>query len=165
MLIPPGRYRAQSRKAELGETSTNKEQVGVEFEITDGDLKGTRLVWYGYFTENTTVRTIESLRIAGWRGEDITELGDLARADAPTVELVVEHEVYEGKTTSKVRWVNRAGGLSMKTQLTPDKKAAFAARLRGSIAAVDQDLKQSGQLPPSGSGQPPAAKPAGDVPF
>lgn len=158
-MIPAGRYQAVPTKADLGETSTGKEQVGVEFEIvTAGEYIGHRVVWYGYFTDRTTERTLESLRICGWFGDDITNLTGIGEG-SHVVELVIEHETYNGRVTAKVQWVNRAGGLAMKTQLSPDKKAAFAARLRGSIAAVDQTMKQNGFAPAAQQ-----AVPAGDIP-
>ena len=166
-MIPAGRYQAVPTKAELGETSTGKEQVGVEFEITTaGEHTGHRVVWFGFFTEKTTERTIESLRVCGWTGTDITDLTSVGQA-SPVVELVIDHEEYNGKVTAKVQWVNRAGGLQMKTQLAPAKKAVFAQRMRGAIAAVDHGLKQGGFSPPqprSSHGEPP---PHGDddIPF
>lgn len=167
-MIPAGTYSAIAVKAELGETSTGKEQVGVEFEITTaGEHTGNRITWYGFFTEKTEKRTLESLRICGWVGNDITNLSTVGIA-APVVEIVVEHDTYNGKTSAKVAWVNRGGGLSMKNQLSPEKKRAFAARLRGPLAAIDQELKASGLSTPPAANRsgPPAGHPASeDIPF
>jgi hypothetical protein len=96
------------------------------------------------------------MRTAGWQGDDVTDLSSLSRPDVPEVELVIAHEEWEGKTREKVKWVNAAGGIALKA-LDQGKKQALAARIRATVAAVDQDLKSSG----NGGGP----KPAGDVPF
>jgi hypothetical protein len=149
-----GRFRAKAKTWDFGESEKGTEQIAVDFEIVDGDERGRRITWYGYFTEKTEERTIESLRICGWVGDDISGIVDLPNE----VELVIEPETYEGKTRSRVKWVNRAGGLALKTRLDEGRKASLAERLRGRIAAVDQKLAASA---PAGAG----AEPKGDVPF
>jgi hypothetical protein len=128
-------------------------------QITEGDEKGRTLTWYGYFTDKTVERTLESMRFMGWTGEDPTNPTNL---DANEVEIVVEPEDYtndkgETKTRSRVRWINRAGGLALKTRLDDAKKASLAERIRGHVAKVDQKLQAEG----AGAD----GKPKGDVPF
>lgn len=158
-MHPEGKFRAKSRKAEMGESSNKNEQVGIEFEIVDGETKGQRLPYYGSFTEAAMAITIKAMRTAGWKGDDVTELSSLSREDVPIVELVVEHEEWDGKTRAKVKWVNSAGGVSMKNPLSQEKKSSLAARMRAAVASVDQDLRSSGAAQTNG------AKPAGDIPF
>lgn len=141
MAIQDGTYRARAVGAALGETKGGKEQVAVEFELLTDDLTpGQRITWFGYFTEKTTARTIESLRICGWTGSDLTDLEGIG---ANEVELVVENEEWEGKTRAKVQWVNKAGGgLSLAAPLSADKAKAFAARMKGAVLAFDQAAGQ-----------------------
>jgi hypothetical protein len=127
-------YAARATLWDLGETSTGKEQVAVEFIIMTPDADLRRVTWFGYFTDDTIDRTIESLRIMGWTGNDLSDLQGL---DANEVELVVEDETYEGKTRAKVRWVNRPGGLALKAPLSVDRKKAFAASMRDRIKTFD----------------------------
>lgn len=163
-MIPEGKYRAKARSAEIGEAKTGTVQVQVDFEFTGGALAGQHINWFGFFTEKTLERTLESMRHAGWQGEDPDNLSSLARADVPEVELVIEHEdglpdeqTGEVKQRARVKWVNPAR-VAMKA-LDPAKKAAFGQSLRASLAAVDQRLGRPAAAPPA------APKPAGDIPF
>lgn len=129
------KVKARAVQWEIGITSTGHEQVGVMFEVVDGERSGQRFAWYGHFTEKATDRTLDSLRHCGWVGNDITDLQGL---DANEVQIVLEEDTYEGKTRMKVAWVNRAGAAIMKTQLDPNAARAFAARLKGIATAHRQ---------------------------
>jgi hypothetical protein len=134
MNIENGTYRARAVFGQLGETSTGKEQVAVEFELLD--LEGQpRITWFGYFTEKTEQRTIEALRRCGWMGLDLTDLRGL---DSNEVSIVVEAEEYNGTWTPRVKWVNAPGGMALKAPLMGAKASAFAARMKAKIAAFDQ---------------------------
>jgi hypothetical protein len=129
-----GIFRGKARSWGLGESKSGKEQVGVEFEILTPDAEFKTLTWYGYFTEKTLDRTIESLRIMGWTGNDLEQLSGL---DTNEVDLVVDEEEYEGKLHTKVQWVNRVGGLQIKAPLSPEKTRSFAAAMKDRIKAID----------------------------
>jgi hypothetical protein len=155
-MLPEGRYRAKAIKGEIGE-GKSAEQIGIEFVLTEaGEFKGSHRTYYGSFSEAALEITIKAMRTAGWRGDDVADLSSLSRADTPEVELVVAHEEWEGKTREKIKWVNSAGGVALKA-LDQGKKQELAARIRKTVAAVDQDLKSSGK-----NGGP---APAGDIPF
>lgn len=140
-MIAPGTYIARAVSAELGETKAGNPQIAVEFDTgTDG-----RITWFGYFTEKAQERTLQALRYCGWCGIDLTDLSGIDRND---VELVVEHESYEGKTRAKVQWVNKLGGIGLKSKMSPDKAAAFAARMKGAILAFDQKSPIDKSNPP-----------------
>lgn len=167
-----GTWKAKAKAGALGMTSTNKEQVAVEFEVTEGPNIGKRMTWFGFFTDNTTERTFESLRAAGWKGQDLSDLSDLSAADVPEVSLVLENDTYEGKTSVKIRWVNRLGGIPLKSQLDPNAAKAFAARMRGQVIAFDA---KAGQPKPAAQRSqskgdprpdaPPLAPPGDEIPF
>lgn len=139
-----GTHRARATEWQLGISSTGKEQIGVMFELVGGPHDGKHITWFGYFTDNTVDRTLESLRHCGWDSDNLAELDGLA---ANEVELVVEDEEYEGKVRSKVKWVNRVSRLQMKEQMSPAQVQAFAARLRGKTVASKQ--KYGAQPAPS----------------
>lgn len=146
-------YLAKAKSWQLGESSTGKERVEVVFEITTPDADLRTITWYGYFsTEKLAARTVESLRICGWEGDDLTEMEGLNKND---VELVVADEEYEGKTYAKVQWVNRPGGMSMSAPLTGDRAKSFAASMRDRIRAMDA---AKGKKAPK-----PAAAPSGNA--
>lgn len=138
MSIENGTYEATPLPtAALGEAKTGTVCVGVEFEFTGSDGQNHRLPWYGYFTEKTEERTIESLRFCGWTGNDLADLSEIGQRDVK-VSIVVENEEYEGKTRPKVQWVNRSGGLNLSNPLDETKRKAFAARMKGKILEFDQ---------------------------
>lgn len=149
MDLANGRYRARAKEWGLGESSTGKEQVAVAFEFTDSEYIGQGLTWYGYFTESALDITVRALRTMGWSGTDLLELSGL---DTNEVELVVENEEYNGRTSAKVQFVNPIGGLALKTPMTPEKQKSFAAQMRERIAALD-----------AFEGRKPAAKPKSTV--
>lgn len=136
-MLAAGTYRARPVRAALGVTGTGKEQIGVLFDLVDPP--GERITWYGYFTEGTFDRTIESLRAIGWSGTDLAEFqGDIVpQGFDREVELVVKQEEYNGKVSAKVAFINSGGGLAMKDVLAPDAARVFAAQMKGRIAALD----------------------------
>lgn len=167
-MLEAGRYKARGVEAMLGYTSTGKEQIGVLLETAEGN----RITWYGYFTDQTTERTFESLRALGWEGDD---LSDLRGIDRNEVEIVVEHEPdNHGEIRARVRWINRSGGLAMKESMPQDAARAFAARMKGAAIASRQRSSASAPTAPrNGRSAPPqrrAPAPAGefgddDIPF
>lgn len=143
-----GTYKARTLSGGLGYTSKGTEQVGIDFQITEGPHEGQHITWYGFFTDKTADRTIESLRICGWEGDDLCDLTGIEKNE---VELVIEAEDYtdsrtgEIKTGSRVRWVNRIGGsgFSMRDAMDATQAREFAARMRGRVVA----LRGNGQAP------------------
>ncbi len=153
-MIPKGTYRARAESWDLGFTSSGKEQVGVVCHLID---IGQRIAWYGYFTEKSTPYTIAALRAFGFRG---TDLSDLTGLDAE-VELVIDHETYEGKTRAKIKFVNTpGGGAILKAPMDDPSKRAFAARMKGAFVAHDKTA-------PAPAPKPVPYQPAdnGDIPF
>lgn len=148
-MIEPGFYKAKAVTWALGKASTGKEQVAVEFALYDADgVEGPHLTWFGYFTDNTFESTLKALRTCGWKGADLSDLQGL---DANEVQLVIEHEVYDGKTRARVRWVNalNAGGLALKEQMDGAEAKVFAAKMRSHIAAFDQSTAVRPSVPSS----------------
>jgi hypothetical protein len=162
----PGIYRARAKEWELGEASTGTEQIGVLFALTDPEANGDTITWFGSFTEKAAPYTLQSLRNCGWEGDNLESLDGL---DANEVELVVEEQEYNGKVSLRVKYINRvgSGSLSLKSPMSPEKKRAFAARMRGQIAALDQ--KNGTKKPTSRTGplspEPPPIAESGDIPF
>lgn len=153
MELANGVYKAKAVGGAMGFTSNGNEQIGVQFRLLGEGLEGRYITWRGYFTDKAIDRTIESLRICGWQGN---ELEDLAGIDTNEVELVVENEEYNGVTTPKVRWVNRSGGLAMSAPMQPEQLRSFSAKMKGAILAYD---KRAGTpLPPHNRKAPAAVR-------
>ena len=138
-LIPEGTWRGRGVEAELGYTTKDStEQVGVAVVFSpdqDQDVDGRSLTWYGQFSEKTEPFTLKTLRVFGWNTND---LADLSGIDTNEVDVVVVHEEdLEGQTRARIRFINPlgSGGVAMKSKMTDDQKAAFAARMRGRVLA------------------------------
>lgn len=155
-------YRARAAVWGLGESGTGKEQVAVEFKVLTEGAAEQSLTWYGYFTDGAIEKTIESLRNCGWQGDDLSQLDGLG---ANEVDIVVEDETYEGKTTARVQWVNKVGALAIKTPLTPDRAKSFAAAMKDRIRAVE--LAGGKRTTPKPASAPTGQKPLSesDIPF
>jgi hypothetical protein len=135
-----GTYVARATDWDLGTTDNGKDYIGVFFKIEEGEFLGETITWYGYFTEKTEQRTIESLRYCGWEGHDFTKLEGLSRNP---VKIVIDEEEYEGKKRLKVQWVNRLGSMAIKNTMDDKKRAAFSARMKGAAMAISKDLAKS----------------------
>lgn len=131
-MIAAGKHRARAVKGELTESGQKKTPcIAVEFQLVD---EGSFIWAYLYLTEKTQKRSLESLKHCGFKGLDLA--GDLMAQGlgSQEVELVVEHEEYEGKTRARVQWVNSLDG-GPGSSMEDDKKAAVAARMRGLLMA------------------------------
>lgn len=140
-MIEAGRYRAVAVSVEAEDGTEvwaqfgrskiqGTEQVVVNFEILDGASVGSRIAWFGYFSDKTVDRTLEALRICGWKGNDLATA--IKGPIDNEVSLVIEHETDpQGQVRPRVRWVNRPGGGGLKIDtMAPKDMATFAARLR-----------------------------------
>lgn len=141
MTIAPGTYKAMPRDAVMGKTSKGAEQLGIAFEILDGDEKGKTITAYLYFSEKSVDRTLESLEHCGWDGES---LRDLRTALTREVSIVVELDTYEGKTSAKVRWINSGAGAAVKEKLEPAAIVSLEQRLKGKMLARKQERQARG---------------------
>ena len=118
-------------------SSKQSEYVRVGFVIAEGPATGERINADLYFTPKTEQRSLEALRYCGWDGDDPTELSNIT---ANCVELDIKGEEYEGKTNPRVQWINQIRGVTVKNQMDSQAKKAFAARMRGTVMAVDKSL-------------------------
>ncbi len=140
-MIAAGRYQARAIEAALGESGNHNPQVAVHFKLEGVDET---ITWYGSFSENLgsgkktpLERTIESLRLCGWVGDDLSNLQGVTDND---VSLTIEHDSYDGNVRAKVKWINPPGGLALKAPLSADRAKAFAASMRGKVIAASKDI-------------------------
>lgn len=173
MIEKAGKYRAKACEVMLGKSSGKGTPfVGVMFEVTQGDLTGTRVKWEGWLTDKTAERVFESLQHCGWHGDDLSQFagGNLHGLDTNEVELVVEMEEYNGddpkhagKSFPKVQWVNKVGSGPKFSGESMDvaQAAAFGQKFRGLAAAV---RAKSGQ-PSNATPAPVQSSLTDDIPF
>jgi len=150
-----GKYRAKPISAGLGFTkggdqSPPKECVAVRFEVTEGELTGEQITWYGYFTDAAQQYTMANLRTCGWTGDDLYDLSSIDGTG--DVSIVLVDDDFNGKVTLKVKYINAPGGGAMLNAPMDDaQRKAFAAKMRGAAVASRQGAPK------------PAAKPAPKV--
>jgi hypothetical protein len=118
--------------------------VAVRFAILDDGYEEEEITWFGSFSKNRGKgtktpfeRTVESLRICGWRGDDLSDLTGITENE---VSLVIEHDEYNGKVSAKVKWVNASCGLALKAPMTPESAKAFAAKMKGEVIAASRSI-------------------------
>ncbi len=162
--FPKGTYRARAvADSHVLGRSKNKgtEQSTVEFELLAEGFVGQRISWVGYHTDKSWERTAESLRHAGWTGDDLSET-PLPGLGSTEVDLVIDDEEYDGKTYSRVQFVNKPGALVIGTPMNPDEARGFAAKMRQRIAA---QRAQSGKPAQGSAAAQPTAQDTSDIPF
>jgi hypothetical protein len=144
MTLVAGSYLARGVSGGLGFTRGGKEQVAVELQILDEAFAGETITWFGYFTEGTQERTLETLRTLGWKTDDLDNLDGIADND---VRVVLAEEEYDGKTSLKVKWINKLGGLALKTPMSEEQAKAFARQMKGTVLATAPAGKQASAKP------------------
>lgn len=134
--------RAAGTPITFGTSENGNTQIAVEFEIIlDEAYAGETITWVGHFTDKTAERTVESLQIAGWQGDDLSELADVPASQVlqAEVSLTIEGEAdLDGNMRPKVRWVNRPGGgkFKFKHELAGNDLKAFAAQMKATVKSV-----------------------------
>jgi hypothetical protein len=170
-------YRAHATATPIsfGEVeSTGNLQISVEFDIVDERYPGERLTWSGTLGGGALERCLEALMIAGWQGEDVSELEGVPASSVLTedVSLACEPDTFDGKTTLKVQWVNRLGGrFAFKKPVQGSALKALGAQIRATAKSVRAQVgaprKPNGGGGSGGQSQPHPNAPGqrDDIPF
>jgi hypothetical protein len=158
-----GAHRARCTGGVLTETKNeHREHVFLKFARSDDPSDA--IGWQGWFGDNIdkggkslTERTVDVLRVCGWKGDDLT---DLAGVTANEVEIVVVEDDYKGSVSLKVRYVQEVGtAAKFMPEAMPSQQAkSFAERMKSRI---------HGERGTSGKKQPgePSKNDDGDLPF
>jgi hypothetical protein len=167
------RYRARATAWDLGEASTGAPQVAIEFEVVEGDQKGERITKYCFLTDAAAEYTLAALRTCGWTGNDLAD--GLPGLDKNVVEIVCapedglpDKETGEVKQFLRVQFINKAGGIAMKTRLNDEQKRTLAAKMKAKLAALDAKEKREGNGAAPHAAGPIGPNPPGvtdDIPF
>jgi len=136
-MIPEGKYRARGCEGALAETSSGNTQVAIDLEITEeGEHEGQHRTWYGSFSEKAMERTLKSLRLLGWEGDDLSNLTGIDRNDVWVT--IVHEEDLEGNPRDRAAWINGSPGLAISKPLDQESAKAFAERMKGHVLAQKQ---------------------------
>jgi len=142
-MIPEQKIIARAVAIGIQTTSQGKEYVSADFPVdVDGDEQ--LVEWRGWLTEKAMDRTIESLRLMGWWGDDLYRLKDEG-ALRNEVTIDIRQEEFNGKTTARVAFINEKPA---DPEAIEKKKQDLARRFK----AAAQKTK-------------PAAPPDDDLPF
>lgn len=177
-LLPAGTYKAVAMPVEVdgtisyvqfGTSSGEKKtkQVLVQFEILEGPYAGRKVPWWGYFTQKTYTRTVESLRLCGFKGDDLMDL--LTQELGNEVSIVTEVSEWNGKTNARVSWINSAGsGIKMANPMATNDLRAFAAQLKAKVGAIKEvpgKKAERGTAPAPEAAEPSPPPSDDDCPF
>jgi len=152
---------ARAVEWDLGISGTGSEQVAVRFKVNEDDnpaFAGRSYTWYGYFSDKALDRTLESLRIMGWKSDSIAELDGLGDNDV-SLALGEEFNEQTGETFLRVKFVNKPQGLALKNRMDEAAKRALAARIKGAAVASRQKLGAPAAPAPQRQGAPAARPP------
>lgn len=132
-IAPEQIYEERCVAIGIQQTMKGDDYVSADFEVTTDDGEVFTVEWRGWLTEKTETRTLESLRLMGWTGDDV--YGDLAGEGAlrNKVKVDVRHEEYKGKTTARVSFIN---GPDLDPVATEKKREAIRERLRKKAKAI-----------------------------
>lgn len=141
--LTPGTYRARALSTSFGHTKNGKEELTIKFTVTEGEMTGEEIYGRLYFSEGCIERTKESLGHLGFGGDFLALCADVI-PDASAILpgeclLVLADEEYNGKVTTKVKWINslygKGGGAMRPAQapLASQERKDFAARMKASM--------------------------------
>jgi hypothetical protein len=147
------KFRATALDAVLTESKNGNAMVVIAFQLLDPPH--IEMAYRGMLMGKQTDRTLDTLRLCGWKGDD---LSNITLDKGNEVALVLENEVYEGKNHTHIKWVNKVGGAGMakvKDSLSPVERQALAASLAGAVLAHKQKAMAEGGVEAG----------TGDIPF
>jgi hypothetical protein len=140
MICTPGAYKAKAVGPVDFQKSSQKETPAavVQMRIEDGPHKGTTLSWSGWLSDKAKPRTIESLVLMGFDGEDPNSV------TKKEVIAVLDNEAYEykndaGETKSgsraRINFINDPERSVGFTPLSDAERAVIAGDIRASVQA------------------------------
>lgn len=140
-IVAQGNYTFKGYgQPELGESPekhTAFVHVAVQI-VSEGEFHGRIVNRQYYFSEKATPHTVKALRLLGctFPNNDITDFTGFGSTTAPGT---VVHESYEKdgetKTVAKIGFINEPFGVNPEARMDDAKKAAFKAKMMGTLAA------------------------------
>lgn len=107
-MLTDGKYLGRAVSAGATESKNGNFTPWIEFEVMTDSGKET-MRWFGSTaTEKLSNLAIKSAITAGFRGEDWNDFGNLMMWTPEDVKLTVETEEYQGKSRTRIKWINPA---------------------------------------------------------
>lgn len=128
-MIPAGRYVGRAMAWDLGSSTRGSDYICLRFEIMEGPEAGRSIRWNGYCTEKAIDRTMRTLRICGWKSDNIENLEGV---QDNLVELVIDHRVsQDGKPFAEIKWVNSLNApLKLERPMDEGQRSMFVAKMK-----------------------------------
>jgi len=125
MSIDAGTYRARAvaGKEQYGQTKNGTDQVVLEMDLPD---LGQTVSVFLYFSDAAAPHSIKRLRLAGWTGDDLSNLEGLGSREC---DVVVKYEDYKGEQKMKVE-IMSGGTVVLENKLDDKSKKAFGAKFK-----------------------------------
>lgn len=146
-----GTHRAKIVNYGVAVSKGGHPQVAVDFEWKtpydtthmggDKGLNTHKLTWFGSLHPNAAQYTIETLILLGLKNDDLTQLvdgpGTQALNLAKEFEIVVAEDFYDGKTYTKIKYINEIGGNKWRG-MEPIQAKTSLSSLTGLVSQVRQ---------------------------
>lgn len=146
-MVKPGTYLAHVK--EYGVIPPKAEgkapKVTITFEVGGGDT----ITYFGAMSPEGAEYTMKNLLRCGFKSDDLSALASEGAFDGREVEIVVANEEYNGKSYTKVKWINEAGGQKFKTLAKNEVSAqlgSFNAYMKGLRAEQGQPKEDDFKL-------------------
>jgi hypothetical protein len=127
-----GTHKAKVIAKQWSETKSGEGYISIRFARVDAPDQ--TILWSGFLGgkvdaggKTQQFRTEEAMKATGWNGD----YGDLSSVGSKECEIVVQENVYQGKTEIQCRYVQPLGTAAsfMPKALDPDKVKRLAARM------------------------------------
>lgn len=163
--LKPGRYSAKVKDYGISDSKAGKPLIMILFEVQDG-VGGTReMIYRGSLNEGKAREmTFDALMVCGLKGDDISLVAHGAPGNAldseKTVSVVIQNEEYEGKTYSKIAFVNEPGGAAFQKKMDAGDAVTKLAgmNLKNEFAArrIEKGVKSPDPKPLTAPGHVPS---------
>jgi hypothetical protein len=103
-MMKPGRYTAKVIEAGVGQDKNNEPQPFMKLQTEAGET----ITWYGSLkSEKAQEIAVKAAVTAGFTGRDWDDFSrGVSSFKTVSVSITVEDETYNGKTRTKVKWIN-----------------------------------------------------------
>lgn len=158
-MIQPGTYRAKPIGGAFDKNDKGNLACGLKFDLLDETVKGQAIWSVHYLTPAAMENSLKALAVVGLSNAPKCDENGRFGADSfldpnKEVELVVEHEEYNGRTRARVKWVNEIGG-GMKFGNLEPKALAFELNSINFKAEIEAARQKLGQKPAPKAQTPP----------
>jgi hypothetical protein len=140
-----GTFKATITDHQLAESKNGTPSVKFKLVLSENLLSGEKiqpllLFHDAWLTDAAIEGTMKSLTEAlGWTGTDLNDFNGTGTFNGVDVSVVVEEEVYEGKTHSKVKYMNNISRAGKVAPMDSGKARSVAERMMGKIMKYRQD--------------------------